>query len=93
MLQIDFKASKFAILPHMCTGIIALVFGVIAAFTASMSKVKVSSISTTTGVAPNIIMASKLATKVKQGIITSSPAPIPVEASARLTAAVPLERS
>ena len=34
---------------------------------------------------------SKLATKVKQGIITSSPAPIPAAAKATVKAAVPLE--
>ena len=74
----------------MCTGIMALVFEVIAAFTPSISSVKVSSISTTTGVAPIIMMASKLATKVKLGMITSSPAPTPATARVMLTAAVPL---
>ena len=70
---------------------IAFVLEVIAASTACGSKVNVSSISTKTGIAPNIMIASKLATNVKVGIITSSPAPIPATAIATETAAVPLD--
>ena len=60
-------------LPHMCTGIIHFVFGVMAFLTATGLKVNVSSTSTKTGMAPTLITASKLATNVNEGIITSSP--------------------
>ncbi|MNZ93454.1 hypothetical protein D3C78_1125200 [compost metagenome] len=53
--------------------------------------VKVSSISTKTGIAPAAITDSKLATKVNVGIITSSPAPIPRATKAVVKAVVPLE--
>ena len=78
-------------LPHICTGITHFVFGVMAAFTAAGDKVSELSISTNTGTAPTLNMASKLATKVKAGMITSSPAPIPNAAMAVVKAAVPLE--
>ena len=80
-------------LPHICTGITHFVFDVIAAFTAAGDKVKLSSISTNTGMAPILKIASKLATKVNAGIITSSPAPTPKAAIAVVKAAVPLEVS
>ncbi len=74
----------------MCTGITHLVAGVMAAFTATGFSVRVSSTSTSTGMAPTLNTASKLATKVKEGIITSSPVPIPNAAIAVVKAAVPL---
>ena len=77
----------------MWTGIIALVLEVIAFSTDSISRVNVLSISTITGIAPIMIIASKLATNVKLGIITSSPDPIPEAASAIVTAEVPLLHS
>ncbi len=77
----------------MCTGITHLVLSVIASFTASGLSVSVSSISTRTGTAPTLSTASKLATKVKLGIITSSPYPTPSVASAVVSAAVPLQTS
>ena len=67
------------------------VFEVIAFSTETGSKVKVLSISTKTGTAPEAKIDSKLATKVKEGMITSSPAPIPADARATVNAAVPLE--
>ena len=78
-------------LPHMCTGMMHLVRGVMAERTASGSNVSVSSTSTSTGMAPTLRTASKLATKVKVGMITSSPAPTPNAASAVDKAAVPLD--
>ena len=80
-----------AMLPHICTGITHFVLLVIAARTAAGDKVKLSSISTNTGIAPILKMASKLATKVNAGIITSSPAPTPSAAIAVVKAAVPLD--
>ncbi len=74
----------------MCTGMIARVLGEMAALTAPGSRVRVSSISQSTGMAPTDNTASKLATKVKVGTITSSPAPIPALARATVRAAVPL---
>ena len=65
--------------------------GVMAAFTAAGLSVKVSSTSTNTGMAPTLNTASKLATKVNVGIITSSPAPTPIAAKAVVNAPVPLE--
>src|SRR4029079_18435444 len=52
-----------------------------------------SSISTSTGKAPTDSTASKLATKVKHGMITSSPAPMFNVASAVVSADVPLDVS
>ena len=72
-LQIACKASKSAIEPHICTGIIALVFGVIAFLTAIGSNVRELSMSTNTGIAPTETTASKLATKVNAGMMISSP--------------------
>ena len=43
--------------------------------------------------APTLSTASKLATNVKEGMITSSPAPMPSAASAVVSADVPLEVS
>ena len=77
-------------LPHICTGITALVRGVIAAATACGFSVSVSSISTSTGIAPTESTASKLATKVNVGMMISSPAPMPNAAIAVVRAAVPL---
>ena len=88
-----FNVSISAMLPHMCTGITHFVFDVMAAFTATGSSVRDSSISTKTGIAPTEITASKLATKVNAGIITSSPKPIPNAAIAVVRAAVPLLNS
>src|SRR5204863_2800683 len=87
------SASMSAMLPHMCTGITHFVFDVTALRTASGFNVSVSSISTITGTAPTLNTASKLATKVNEGMITSSPAPIPNAASAVVNADVPLEVS
>ena len=78
-------------LPHICTGMIHFVLGVMAASTAAGSKVSELSISTKMGTAPTLKMASKLATKVKAGIITSSPTPTPKATMAVVKAPVPLE--
>ena len=74
----------------MCTGITHFVFEVMAFLTASGFSVNESSTSTKTGIAPTLNTASKLATKVNDGIITSSPAPTPKAAKAVVKAAVPL---
>ena len=92
-LVIVSSASRSAMLPHICTGTIAFVFELIAFFTDSGFIVRVSSTSTKTGVAPTLKTDSKLATNVKEGMITSSPAPIPNAAKAVVKAEVPLEVS
>ena len=66
---------------------------VIAFFTAAGFNVRVSSTSTKTGIAPTLKTASKLATKVKEGMMTSSPTPIPKATIAVVKAAVPDEVS
>ena len=47
--------------------------------------------SQSTGIAPIESMDSKLATKVKVGIMTSSPKPTPADAKATVRAEVPLD--
>jgi hypothetical protein len=68
----------------------ALVAGVMAASNPSGERHRVSSISANTGTAPAMSTDSMVATKVKGGTITSSPAPTPQAAMAVDSAAVPL---
>src|SRR5437868_8560624 len=70
-----------------------LVLEVMAFSTASGDNVNVSSTSARTGMAPTLNTASKEATNVNVGIITSSPEPIPKAANAVVRAAVPLDTS
>jgi hypothetical protein len=92
-LQSASSAPRSAMAPHMWTGITARVRGVTAARADDGESVSVSSTSASTGVAPTESTASKLATKVKVGMTTSSPEPTPRAASAVVSAAVPLETS
>ena len=76
--------------PYRCTGMIARVFHVMRSSTASRSSPHVSgSTSTNTGVAPTARTTEAVAPKVRSGTITSSPARIPRDRSARCSAAVP----
>ena len=69
---------------------IAFVLEVIAASNFEASKLKVSlSISTKTGFAPTMPIASVVATNVNATVITSSPAPISNARNARCNASVP----
>jgi hypothetical protein len=82
--------SMSAIWWPRCTGMIALVFGVIAASTRSGSIVHVSGVtSTMTGSAPAAIGAYAVAAKVRAGTITSSPQPIPSALTATSIVTVP----
>ena len=75
--------------PAKCTGMIALVRGVIAASTWSRSRLRLSSsTSTNTGRAPTRITTLALAAKVMAGTITSSPGPMPHACSATSSAPV-----
>ena len=76
--------------PSIWTRITALVFLVIFFFNLLWSKLRVLSILRQIGVAPLSTIASTVATKVKDWVITSSPLPIFSEANATLKAAVPL---
>ena len=58
-------SKRLAGVPNMCTAITAFVFGVINFFNESGSKFNVPSISAHTGVAPDSMIASTVATNVK----------------------------
>ena len=78
--------------PYRLTGMIARVFGVIAASIRRGSMLQVSgSMSTKTGRAPSSAITSAVAAKVKGVVITSSPAFTPSAISAISSASVPLE--
>ena len=73
-LAIAIIASIFAARPNKCTGIMALVFGVIAFLMASIEMfILYKSTSTKTGVSCNKAITSTVAAKVKSAVITSSP--------------------
>ena len=79
--------------PKRCTGIIALVRGVIAAIAAVVSMLNVSgSLSTSTGLAPTRTTQPAVAKNEYVGVITSSPGPMSIAISAASTASVPDER-
>ena len=82
-------SKRFAGVPNICTAITAFVFGVIRLFNDTGSRFKVPSMSAQTGVAPDSIIASTVATKVKLWVITSSPGCKSKTASATRSAAVP----
>ena len=76
--------------PYKWTGMIAFVFGVIASSIFLGSILNVSgSISTKTGLAPTMPIASAVATNVNAVVITSSPAPISKALNAMWSASVP----
>ena len=83
-------ASISADCPYNWTGIIALVFSVIASSIFEGSSVKVSgSMSTNTGFAPVYKMELPVAANVNGVVITSSPSPIPAAKRATCNAEVP----
>jgi len=84
--------SMSAICPNRCTGMIALVRGVMAAsiFVASMLNVS-GSMSTNTGLAHVRAMHPAVAKNVYGVVMTSSPGPIPSVIRAHRRASVPLE--
>ncbi len=76
--------------PYRCIGRIARVRGVIAASISAGSILYVrGSMSTKTGVAPTMPMASVVATNVNGVVMTSSPGPMSSARSARCSASVP----
>ena len=77
--------------PYRCTGMMALVLGVMAAsiFFGSMQRV-LGSQSTNTTVAPTTHAASAVAKKVLGWVMTSSPGPMPRAMSVSQIASVPL---
>lgn len=78
----------------MCTGMMALVAGVMADATWVGSRHRVSgSTSTSTGVAPVCTMALAVLMMEKAGVMTSSPGPRPRAAQTRCRAAVPLAQA
>ena len=87
--QIFSISNRLAGVPNICTAITAFVFGVIIFFNESGSKFNVPSMSAHTGIAPDSIIASTVATKVKLCVITSSPGCRSKTASATRSAAVP----
>lgn len=75
--------------PHMCTGRMAFVRGVMAASIRATSMFWVcSTTSTNTGFAPTCAMTLVVAVNVSGVVITSSPGPTPAPISARCRAAV-----
>ena len=84
-------ASIFAARPNKCTGIMALVFGVMALRIASiLIFILYKSTSTKTGVSCNNAIVSTVAAKVKSAVITSSPGFNPNPIMAICKASVPL---
>ncbi len=91
--SITFRSCFFAIsmmpsishaCPYTCTGMIALVLGLIAFSISSGEMVQLSrSTSTSTGVALASNTALMVAAKVRSGIMTSSPSPTPSASKAR----------
>ena len=76
--------------PNKCTGMIAFVFGVIAASIAFGQILNVrGSISTKTGMAPTYLIASAVAINVNGVVMTSSPSPMPSAINAKCRASVP----
>ncbi len=75
--------------PPKCVGMIALVRGPIRAAVAARSRLRVpGSTSTNTGVAPTLTIMLGAAKNVMDGVITSSPGPMPATCSAISSAAV-----
>ena len=84
------SGSMSAHSPYRCTGITALVRGVIAARTEAASTIDVTgSTSTKTGVAPSRATDPAVAKNENVGVMTSSPGPIPSAISATTSASVP----
>ena len=75
----------------MCTGMIALVFGVMSFSTEAGERLSVSSMSPRIGTASQATMASMDAMNVNGVVMTSSPGLMPIPLSATMSAAVPLE--
>ena len=73
----------------MCTGMIALVYGVIRRSTSAGSRVRVSSTSAGIGTPPTAATADADAIQVYAGTITSSPGPTPIPCRPQISAAVP----
>ncbi len=89
-LQIAAISSSAAHWPKRCTAITALVFLVMDFLSDSGSRLNVpASTSANTGVAPVYDTASPVAKKVKPGITTSSPGPMPAAKSGKCSASVP----
>ena len=77
--------------PPKCSGSSAFVFGPTSTAALSGSRPRVaSSTSQNTGVAPVATMAWWSATKLKAGVITSSPGPTPAASRPRWSAEVPV---
>ena len=82
--------SMSAASPKRCTGMMALVRGVIAARVCAGSMLNVAgSMSTSTGVAPTRTIAPAVAKNENVVVTTSSPAPMPSAMSASRSASVP----
>lgn len=92
-MSFDISRSLFMshILPLRCTGMIALVSGVISFSTLRVEMFMVlSSMSASTGLAPRCLIAAIVATNVCAVVITSSPLFIPTASSDSWIASVPL---
>ena len=76
--------------PYKCTTMMARVRGVMRLAISAAEILKVSgSMSANTGAAPSALTALPVATNVKGGRITSSPAATPTDRSAKINASVP----
>jgi len=90
LLAISIISSISAICPKRWTGIMALVFGVIAFSINSGTMLNISgSVSTNTGVAPSLLITPAVAKNVNGDVITSSPGPIFNAIRERSKASVP----
>ena len=90
MAAIAYSLSISTGLPARYTGMIARVFGVIAASTLSRSMLRVTgSMSANTGVAPTSRITFAVATQEIGVVMTSSPAPMPAMRNAISIVQVP----